>query len=84
MNQYGILQWNVQGLRNMKDELLDIIQLSNINIIAVKETKLWTYDNSTIPHFNIIRKDGHFNRTPHSGVPSLLCLTVYCADILFC
>ena len=72
MTQYGLLQWNVQGLRSKKDEILELIQLHKINIMAFQETKLWTYNNFSIPHFNIIRKDGHFNHTPHGGVALLI------------
>ena len=68
MGQYGILQWNVQGLRNKKDELLELIHLHKINHVALQETKLWNYSKFSIPHFNILRKDGHFNHTAHGGV----------------
>ena len=68
MTRYAILQWNVQGLRNKKDELLDLIQLYKVSVIAFQETKLWTYNNFSILHFTIIRKDCHFNRTPHVRV----------------
>ena len=66
--QYGILQWNVQVLINKKDELLDLIHLHKINIVALQETKLWNYSKFSIPHFYILRKDGHFNHTAHGGV----------------
>ena len=40
MGKYSTLQWNVQGLRNKKDELLELVHLNRSNIIALQETKL--------------------------------------------
>jgi exonuclease III len=66
-NQVNILQWNTQGIRNKKDEILEIIENKNPAIIALQETKL-SSDNFRIPNYNSIGKIGHINRTPHGGV----------------
>ena len=64
----SVLQWNTQGLRHKKNEILDLISNNNINIIAIQETKLSGDYNLKIPNFNLLYKDGHFNRTQHGGV----------------
>jgi len=64
----NIMQWNCQGLRNKKNEILHMINEQNISIVALQETKLWNNCEIRVPRFNCYRKDGHFNRTPHGGV----------------
>ena len=36
----GMLQWNIQGAREKKEELLDSIELYKPSIVALQETKL--------------------------------------------
>jgi len=64
----NILQWNCQGIRNKKDEILHIIDTQKISILSMQETKLWSTNEVQFPHYNCIRKDGHLNNTPHGGV----------------
>jgi len=64
----NILQWNCQGIRNKKDEILNMIEAQKISIIALQETKLWKECELRLPRFNCYRKDGHYNRMPHGGV----------------
>ena len=64
----NILQWNVQGIKHMKNELLDIIQTYKVSILALQETRLTGEYNLKIPRYNLVYKDGHFNRSPHGGV----------------
>ena len=68
MNSHGILQWNVQGIRNKKDEILEMVDQYKVNIIFVQETKLADYVNFNIPGYSVVRKDGTYNRTSHGGV----------------
>ena len=40
MESYGILQWTVQGIRNKKEEILEMVDRYKVNIICVQETML--------------------------------------------
>jgi len=64
----NILQWNCQGIRQKKDEILEMVQQHSLSILALQETKLWNNSKFGIPHYNEIRRDGHYNVTPHGGV----------------
>ena len=64
----SIIQWNAQGLRNKKNELLQLIQDFSASVIAIQETKLSQNFNLRIPNYNIISKDGHYNQGQHGGV----------------
>ena len=64
----SILQWNIQGLSNKKDELIDLIHSNQSSIIAIQETKLSHNYLLKIPNFNIYSKDGHYNQGWHGGV----------------
>ena len=64
----SIVQWNAQGLRNKKNELLELIKEHNASIVAIQETKLSSNYNIRLPSYNVISKDGHYNRGNHGGV----------------
>ena len=68
----GVLQWNCQGVRGKKDELLELINNYKPDLVALQETKLWKIKKFEITEFNFVREDGHFNRTPHGGVRILI------------
>lgn len=68
METINLLQWNCQGIREKRDEILEMIETQHINVLAFQETKLWNYCDLNITGFNCFRCDGHFNRTPHGGV----------------
>ena len=59
-------------VRGKKDELLELANNFRPAIIALQETKLWTGNKFEIAGFNMERKDGHFNHTPHGGVGLLI------------
>ena len=67
-NSIAVMHWNCQGKREKKNEILDLVHHHKPSIIGVQETKLWSYCKFTMPNFNMVRADGHFNRTPHGGV----------------
>ena len=69
---YRLLQWNCQGLRNKKDELLDHIHNNKIDIVFIQETMLDSRNEFRLPGFNVERRDGHVNRTPHGGVATFI------------
>ena len=72
MDHIGILQWNCQGVRGKKDELLELVNNFRPAIVALQETKLGTGNKFEIAGFNMGRKDGHFKCTPHGGVGLLI------------
>ena len=55
-------------MRHKKNEILDLIDKYRINFLAIQETKQSGDYHTTLPNFNILSKDGHFNRTQHGGV----------------
>ena len=66
--QTSIVQWNAQGLRNKKSELLELIHDNCASIVAIQETRLSNDFNLKNPNYNLISKDGHFNHGQHGGV----------------
>ena len=68
MDSASIIQWNMQGIRNKKDELSELIGAFKANIIAVQETNLWSNTKFNIPCYTEVRRDGHYNMRPHGGV----------------
>jgi len=69
MNETGkIIQWNCQGFRTKKDELLNICRTIRPAIIAIQETMCRDDYQMKIPNFNCIQQQGHINRRVHGGV----------------
>ena len=64
----NIIQWNCQGVRSKKDEILDLIQNYKPLLVALQETKRWENNKFEIAGYTCIRKDCHFNHTPHGEV----------------
>ena len=62
MTNASIIQWNAQGIRSKKNELSEMINLYRANIIAIKETKFWDNSNFSLPQYNTVKKDGHYNK----------------------
>ena len=68
MGNYGILQWNVQGIRNKKNEILEMTERNKVSILCIQETKLAEYIKFRIPGYSIQRQDEPFSHAPHHGV----------------
>ena len=68
MNKCSILQLNVQGIRRRKEEIVEYIESYKVSVAAIQETKLAEHNQFNIPNYNVIRRDGKFNHTPHGGV----------------
>ena len=68
INDTILLQWNCQGMRNKKDELLHYINEYKLDIIALQETMFFGDYQVRLPGYNIEKRDGHFNRSAHGGV----------------
>ena len=69
---HSLLQWNCQGIRNKKEEIIQYIDSFKIDILTVQETMLDTNQNFNLPNYNIERCDGHFNRRAHGGVATFI------------
>ena len=67
-DEVRFLQWNVQGIRNKKDELSEMIEEYKPAVIAVQETKIDNNKICNLTNYNYIHKDGHTNYTIHGGV----------------
>ena len=68
MTNASIIQWNAQGIRRKKNEVSEMINFYSANIIAIQETKFWNNSNFSLPQYNTVRKDGHYNKGAHGGV----------------
>ena len=68
---YSLLQWNCQGLRAKKDELLQLINIHKPDIIALQETMLGN-NPFNISCYSIYNTCGHYNRRPHGGTAILI------------
>ena len=67
MNTTSILQWNIQGIKNKKDELLELIGRHSSSIVAIQEMKM-PPNMMKLPNYTEISKIGHLNRSYHGGV----------------
>ena len=68
LNRTAVIQWNVQGIRNKKQELIKLIQDYNASILALQETKMPEEYLYKIPNYQILATDGHYNSGHHGGV----------------
>ena len=53
----SIIQWNIQGLSNKKQEILQVIHEHKASILALQETQLKTEFLPKIPDFNVINME---------------------------
>lgn len=58
------VQWNCQGVRGKKNELLDFVISNKMDILALQESKLCTNSNFNLSGYNAEQKYGQFNNTP--------------------
>ena len=71
-NDSNLIKWNCQGIRNKKDEILEMIQLYKPAVIALQETILWQNTEFCIPNYSMYKEDGYYNNTPHGGIAILI------------
>lgn len=68
MMNFNILQWNTRGVRNKRDEIMELVQHHQLWVLAIRETKLRDSTEFNITNYNCLRKEGHTNYTTHGGV----------------
>ena len=61
-----LIQWNTQGILTSKPNLLEID--NKPIVIAVQKTFLANDVMIKLSNYNVITKQGHFNRRYHGGV----------------
>ena len=64
----GIIQWNIQGLSNKKQEIIQVLHENKASILALQETQMKTDYLLRIPGFNVIAKEEPSNVRQHGGV----------------
>lgn len=64
----SIIQWNCNGIRSKKDEILNIINSEHPIALAIQEIKLGNTTAFNLPNYSIYRRDGYANRSPQGGV----------------
>ena len=67
-----MIQWIIEGIKQKKDEVLKLVTSFRQLIIAIQETVLCEARKFSIPNYNGIRRDGHFNRRAHGRVFMLI------------
>ena len=64
----AIIQWNIQGITNKKQEILQLINQFQASIVALQETMMPTEYLHKINNFQVYAKNGTQNRRTHGGV----------------
>ena len=68
LNQLStVLQWNCQGLRTSKQEVVELVNTFKPCAVALQETKLWGDATVNIAGYRAYSRNGHFNVTAHGG-----------------
>ena len=63
-----ILQWNIQGVKNKKPEITNLINQFNAQVLALQETLMPVKFLHKIPGYTVMGCDGTHNRRNHGGV----------------
>ena len=71
-SDFVLLQWNCQGLRGKKDEILQYISDLRVDILVLQETRLENSREFNLQGYNSERCEGHFNRASHGGVATFI------------
>ena len=64
----SIVQWNIRGVHNKKQEIIHIVEQNQASIIALQETLMRINRLHKIPSYSVIVKDSVHNRRQHCGV----------------
>ena len=68
---FNLLQWNCQGLRAKKDELLQLINDHEPSIVALQEIMI-NNQSLSIPGYDSVMTPGHHNHRAHGGAAVLI------------
>ena len=66
--KHSIIQWNCWVIRTSMHDITNMIKIHQPMVLAFQEIKLPSYSSCKIPGYTAVRRDGHFNRTPHGRV----------------
>ena len=66
-NSHNIIQWNCQGMRAKKEELIYLIDSYKPSAFALQETMLGNIAFS-LSGYTVYNRSGHYNRKSHGGV----------------
>ena len=64
----SIVQWNIRGVHNKKQEIIHILEQNQASIVALQETLMPIDRLHKIPNYSVFAKDGVHNRRQHGGV----------------
>ena len=67
-----IIQWNIQGIRNKKSEILQLLSNFKADILLLQETKVPSNFLHRIPNFSVVAKEGTTCRQSHGGVATYI------------
>ena len=64
----SVIQWNIRGIKNKKDELTQLMSTYKASVVALQETLMPTEYLHKIANYSVLGKDGTHNRRSHGGV----------------
>ena len=68
MSSTNVIQWNIQGISQKKQELVDLIAKEKSAILCIQETMLSKQTNFSIKNYNGLFKEEHISCRAHGGV----------------
>ena len=63
-----LIQWNIRGIKNKKKEIIHLIEQNKASVLALQETLMPENYLFKIPGYNLLCKEGTYNRRTHGGV----------------
>ena len=67
-----ILQWNIQGVKNKKPEIVSLVHRFKADVIVLQETLTPLKFLHKIPGYTVVGSDGTYNRRNHGGVATYI------------
>ena len=63
----SVIQWNIRGIKNKKEELTQLMSSYKASVVALQETLMPTEYLHKIAGYSVLGKDGTCNRKSHGG-----------------
>ena len=64
----NFIQWNIQGISQKKQELVNLIDKEKPALLCIQENMLQKRTNFNIKNYNGLLKEGYINRLADGGV----------------